>query len=154
MYLPSKGIFEDETKNRTSERVIKCPEAVFNTLQSFRAWQNEQRLKAADQWHKTGRLFTTWDGKPLHPDTLSGWFRDFVKRNGLPDVSIHSLRHTNATLQIAGGVPVTTVSSRLGHATPATTTRIYAHAIKSADEAAADTLQNILAPSKNRNKIG
>lgn len=154
LYLPSKGIFEDETKNRTSERVIKCPETVFDALQSFRAWQNEQKLKAADRWHNTRKLFTTWDGNPLHPDTLSGWFRDFIKRNGLPDVSIHSLRHTNATLQIAGGVPVTTVSSRLGHATPATTTRIYAHAIKSADEAAADTLQNILAPSKNRNKTG
>ena len=66
----------------------------------------------------------------------------------LPYVSIHSLRHTNATLQIAAGVPITTVAMRLGHANPTTTAKIYAHAIRSADEAAADSLEDILAPTK------
>lgn len=57
---------------------------------------------------------------------------------------IHGLRHTNATLLIAGGVPLKTVSSRLGHSSISTTGNIYAHAIRSADEAAADTLEDIL----------
>ena len=60
-------------------------------------------------------------------------------------------RHTNATLQIAGGVPITTVAKRLGHTTPNTTGKVYAHFIKSADEAAAETLEDLLAPTKNRN---
>lgn len=55
-----------------------------------------------------------------------------------------SLGHTNATLQIAGGVPLTTVADRLGHATPATTTKVYSHAIQSANAAAADTLERML----------
>lgn len=54
--------------------------------------------------------------------------------------------HTNATLMIAGGVDVRTVSKRLGHAQTSTTTNIYAHAIQSADERAAETLDNLLAP--------
>ena len=127
---------------------MKCSEAAIASLRVFRAWQNEQRLKAGDQWQPSDRLFTTWNGKPLRPDTLSELFREFIRKSDLPEISIHSLRHTNATLQIANGVPVTTVSHRLGHATPATTTRIYAHAIKSADEAAAETLQDILSGSK------
>jgi integrase len=58
-------------------------------------------------------------------------------------------------LQIAGGVPLPTVAKRLGHANATTTTKIYIHAIRSADEAAAETLENILAPSqKSKNKIG
>ena len=84
--------------------------------------------------------------------TLSGWFSAFVKAHAdtLPPITIHSLRHTNATLQIAGGVPLTTVAKRLGHANTVTTSKIYAHAIKSADEAAAETLENLLTPSANR----
>lgn len=154
LYLVDKGIFVDETKNATSVRVIKAPDAAFEVLRSFKKWQAEQKLKVGDQWKGKNRLFTTWDGRPLHPDTLTGWFHDFIVENDLPQVSIHSLRHTNATLMIAGGTPVTTVANRLGHATPATTTKIYAHAIRSADEAAAETLQNILAPSANRHRMG
>ena len=41
-------------------------------------------------------------------------------------------------------VNLTTVSKRLGHANTVTTARIYAHAIKSPDEAASNTLQNLL----------
>ncbi|MBQ7542575.1 MAG: tyrosine-type recombinase/integrase [Clostridia bacterium] len=147
-YLPGKGIFEDETKNGTSERAIKCSDDVMTALRALRAYRTEQQLKAGDQWHRSDRLFTSWDGKPMVPKTLSKWFATFIQKNNLPDITLHSLRHTNATLQIAGGVPVTTVSHRLGHATPATTTRIYAHAIKSADEAAAETLQALLSPNQ------
>lgn len=154
LYLPEKGIFEDDTKNTTSERTIKVSAVAFQMLKEFKLWQNEQRIKLGDQWHQSDWLFTTWNGKSLHPDTLTGWFHDFVGKNELPQISIHSLRHTNATLQIAGGVPLTTVANRLGHANASTTTKIYAHAIQSADEAAAETLQNILTPTKNnKNKI-
>lgn len=154
LYLPGKGIFEDETKNRTSQRSIKVPYVVINLLREYRLWQNKQRLKLGDQWQRSNRLFTTWNGKPIHPDSVTSWFHDFIKRNDLPEVSIHSLRHTNATLQICGGVPLPTVASRLGHSSTTTTTKIYIHAIRSADEAAADTLENLLSPTKNRAKSG
>lgn len=83
----------------------------------------------------------------MHPDVLSGWFEDFVKRTDLTKgLHLHSLRHTNATLMIAGGEDVLTVSRRLGHAQASTTTNIYGHAIQAANAKAAETLQNILKP--------
>lgn len=153
MYLPERGIFEDETKNTTSCRSIKVPAVAFDMLREYQVYQTEQRLQMGDQWHNTDRLFTKWDGTPMHPDSLTSWFHDFIIRSGLPDISIHSLRHTNATLQIAGNVPISTVANRLGHANSATTGRIYIHAIQSADQAAADTLENLLNPL-NKSKIG
>lgn len=82
---------------------------------------------------------------------LTGWFKEFVKRTDLPQVHIHSLRHTNATLLIAGGTDVVrTVSRRLGHAQTTTTMNIYSHAIRSADESAAETLENLLDPLKKK----
>ena len=67
-----------------------------------------------------------------------------LEKNGLPRVTLHSLRHTNATLLISGGVDVRTVSGRLGHSQASTTMNIYAETIQSAEAAAADVLDNIL----------
>jgi len=56
-------------------------------------------------------------------------------------------RHTNATLLIASGVNIRTISDRLGHAQTSTTGNIYSHALKSADALGADTLNDILSPN-------
>ena len=73
-----------------------------------------------------------------------------MTKNNLPPIHVHSLRHTNATLLIAAGTNLTTVAARLGHANTTTTSKIYAHAIKSADQAAAEVLQDILHPVKRQ----
>ncbi|HYE08700.1 MAG TPA: tyrosine-type recombinase/integrase, partial [Patescibacteria group bacterium] len=133
LYLPGKGIFVDDTKSMTSERSIKLPQSAIDILKEFNHYQEQQKLEVGDNWIDNDRLFTSWDGQPIHPHTISGWFRKFIYKNNLPSVSIHSLRHTNATLLIASGVPIKTVSHRLGHAQTSTTANIYAHAIRSAD---------------------
>lgn len=150
LYLPDLGIYDDTTKTESSDRVFKVSQTVIDDLKEYKIWHLEQRLRMGDRWHESDRLFTTSEGLPFNPDTLSSWFSDFMKAHSdvLPYVSIHSLRHTNTTLQIAAGVPITTVAMRLGHANPTTTAKIYAHAIRSADEAAADSLEDILAPTK------
>lgn len=150
LYIPEKGIFEDETKNETSKRVIKVSDEAIKELKAYKSYQCEERLKVGDKWINGNYVFTTWDGKPLRPDTLTNDFRKFVKKYNLPDVCLHSLRHTNATLLIASGVNLTTVADRLGHANTATTAKIYAHAIKTADEMAAETLQDILKPKLSK----
>ncbi len=154
LYLPEKGVFMDDTKNNSSKRVLKLTPDAVQLLRRYRAWQGRERLRLGDQWvekwEEHPRLFTTWNGKPLHPSTVTGWFHDFVERNGLPPVSIHSLRHTNATLLIAAGTNVRTVSAHLGHSQTSTTMNIYAHNIKSAEAAAADALQGVLSRSKKR----
>ena len=84
----------------------------------------------------------------MHPDTLTSWFSDFIQTTDLPDIHIHSLRHTNATLQIANGISITTVAGNLGHRNAYTTTKVYAHAIQSAAAASAQMLDNLLIPTK------
>ena len=152
MYLPGKGVFDDTPKTSNSIRTIKLSDHAFQLLLEYKLWQNTQRAKAGDRWTDTGKVFTTWDGKPIHPDTISGWFHGFVSKNDLPPICLHSLRHTNASLLIANHTDITTVSKRLGHANTATTAKIYAHALRRADEIAAETLQDILTlPKKKAN---
>lgn len=54
---------------------------------------------------------------------------------------------------IAAGVPLITVSYRAGNAQTSTTSNIYSHAIRSADEMAADVIEDILKP-KSRSEYG
>ncbi len=57
----------------------------------------------------------------------------------------HDLRHFAATQLIAAGVPVTTVSERLGHASTKMTVDVYGHAVADADRHAADVLARLMA---------
>ena len=62
----------------------------------------------------------------------------------LPDIPLHGLRHTSATLLLSEGTDVVTVAKRLGHAKASTTLDIYAHALAKNDETASFTLDKLL----------
>lgn len=144
VYTVDIGLQEGQTKTKSSQRVINIPEDMTVLLKLYKREQLKQRLAMGDLWTDNGKVFTNESGGLLSPDTLSAWFKKFIKRNNLPDIHYHNLRHTAATLLIAGGVDVATVSKRLGHADKTTTLNTYTHAIKSADKAAAEKLQTIL----------
>ena len=143
-YLPGKGTFVKEPKTRASIRTIMLSDEVFEVLGEYRVWQEKQKIEIGDLWMDKGFVFCNWCGDHMHPDTVTSWFTEFVKRNNLPSVTIHSLRHTNLTLLIAAGVPLRTVASRGGHAQTSTTSNIYAHALQSVDEIAAGKLGEML----------
>lgn len=146
LYTPDSGVFEDTPKSKQSQRVVNIPDDMVQLLDVYRVEQLKQQLSLGDQWQDSGKIFTTAFGAAMHPDTFSSWFKKFIRRHNLPDIHFHTLRHVSATLLIAGGVDVATVSKRLGHSNKTTTLNIYTHAIKAADAAAAEKLQNTLNP--------
>jgi integrase len=132
-YVRGRGIYVDKPKNKTSVRPLKLSRSAFIMLQKYKGWQDEQREACGDCWKQTDeRVFTADDGALIHPDSLTKWFKSFVKRHGFPDVHLHSLRHTYASILIADGTPLVVVSENLGHAQVSTTHNIYSHAIQSA----------------------
>lgn len=54
----------------------------------------------------------------------------------------------NATILIANGVNIPTVSRRLGHSSISTTIKVYAHAIQSADEIASKVIDDKVNPQE------
>ncbi len=150
LYLPEKGVFDSTPKTASSRRVIHIDDDIAELLRSHKLWQDSEAVRLGTYWKNSGKVFTTDDGRPINPGTVTRWFYDFVAENNLPDVCLHSLRHTCASLLLISHTPISAVAQRLGHSSTATTSRIYIHAIQSADAAAADTLHNILPlPKKN-----
>ena len=91
----------------------------------------------AKSWSDTSLLFTREDGQALHPEVVSRFFRQAVKKAMLPAIRLHDLRHTHATLALRAGIHPKVVSERLGHATVSITLDTYSHAIPAMQEEAA-----------------
>ena len=144
-YLPSRGIFTETPKTKSSKRLVIISDQVLDILRGQLLWQHLQAKRLPDRWMDSGRVITSEDGSPMHPDRLTRWFGKFIRRTDLPQIHVHSLRHTYATLCIANGVPITAVAAQLGHANVAITATIYAHAIRTAQIAAADKVGGLFA---------
>lgn len=139
-YLPGKGVYVSTPKTATSARPLLLSTAAIMMLLEYKTWQDGQRERLGDAWEdQDGRVFTTDAGAPVFPDSVTQWFSAFIARSGMPKVTVHSLRHTYASLMIADGVPLVVVSKQLGHAQTSTTANIYAHAIASAQAKAMQT---------------
>lgn len=152
-YQRGKGTVTVPTKNASSERAVKVPKIVFDILDEYKEYYNSLRNQFGTAWTETDRLFVRTDkmpGKPINPDTINFWLDNFIKKNKLEHFTPHSLRHTFATLQISAGVPIRVLQARTGHSQASTLVNIYSHAIRSADEAATEALDNMLTPANRR----
>jgi integrase len=78
--------------------------------------------------------------RPWYPDTATARFEVVRERVGLDRVRLHDVRHLHATQLLAAGVPVRTVSGRLGHADASTTLNVYAHFLEASDREAASVM--------------
>lgn len=164
-YTASKGIYTGTPKTAMSKRPLHLTPAVFTLLSEYKLWQDTQRIALGDAWMEVegdDRIFTRDDGQPMFPTSITQWFHEFVVRTGLPSVSVHSLRHTYASLMLADGVPLVIVSGQLGHAKASTTANIYGHVIASAQARALQTFDkftDVVAPellidsSKNKKNV-
>ena len=76
-------------------------------------------------------------GGAIQPQRLTGWFKRHRKAAEDPTGTLHTLRHTAATLALTNGVPVHIVAARLGD-DPPTVLSTYAHLLPQSDELAAE----------------
>ncbi len=137
---------EKEPKSKCSIRTISIPERLCKTLTEYRIQQNRHIAYLGDAWKNNDYIFTEEDGYVMNPHTPTKQFTKFLKRHGIRHLKFHGLRHTSATLLLANGCDIKTVSARLGHA-DITTTNIYVHALESTDKTAAQTFDNLLKKS-------
>jgi integrase len=105
-------------------------------------WQNALVLRALKA--DTDYVFPSRRGSPMGENVWLGMHAHIIQRTGVPPINLHSLRHTNASIELAAGTPVKIVSERLGHKDVLTTMRIYQHVSVDMQRAAADAMDERL----------
>jgi integrase len=89
--------------------------------------------------------------RPANPERIAWWW---LRARELAHLEsrwrLHDLRHFAASMAIAAGHDVRSVAGRLGHANPAMTLRVYAHAVQGGDTRIADDLGRLLPPPRGR----
>ncbi|QHT59339.1 site-specific integrase [Paenibacillus lycopersici] len=134
-----------EPKTKNSKRKVSLPVSVQEELRKYYTYRITERNSLGDAWLGGERffVFAHADGRAFHHERPYLWFRQFIKKNGFRYIRFHDLRHTSATLLINQGVHAKVIADRLGHGSITTTMNIYGHALRSADQAAADKFENL-----------
>lgn len=131
-------------------RAVDLDTRTVAVLRAVKRAQISERLAWGPAWSDSGLVFTHEDGTGWHPDSIGQAFRRLVPKatvDGAPlrPCRFHDLRHAQASLMLAAGVPLTVVSKRLGHSQLAVTSDTYSHLVGgvglAAAQAAADLVQ-------------
>ena len=117
---PNYILLEQESTKTDKERTINLPEKAIQALETLKKNMTES---------KDGYVMCTREGNPVRPRTLRNVLDAVLKRAGLKNAGLHSLRHTFASILFAKGVPVKIVSEILGHNSVQVTIDIYIHVI-------------------------
>ena len=101
-----------------------------NALECFRYLEKEQkeyREFFGNSYHETGYVFTKEDGSLYDPDLLSKHFAKATAEFGRPEITLHKLRHSCASIASNRGWSIKQVQYWLGHSDIQTTMNIYTH---------------------------
>ncbi len=92
-----------EPKTERSRRTVPLPHSAVEALRAHRKAQTTERLAVGPVWQDTGLVFTSEVGTPLEPRNVLRRFTTLAARAGLPQASLHTLRHSAASFLLAAG---------------------------------------------------
>jgi integrase len=117
---------KDSTKNASSNDVLPLPTIIKVHLLEVKAEQKRLQQLQPNDYCKTGYICAMPDGSPMKPDYISQRFRKVLKRNNLPLVRFHDIRHSTATYLKHLGFDLRDIQAWLRHA-DIKTTMMYTH---------------------------
>jgi integrase len=136
--VPAKGgVALVQPKTARSRRTVALDPETVRVLRRHRDVQLLERDFAADAYQDHDLVFCDRLGGPIRPEALLRAFTRHRKDAGIPAGTLHTLRHTAATLALTAEVPVHIVAARLGD-NPQTLLRVYSHLLPQSDELAAE----------------
>ena len=118
--IKEEDVIQD-TKTDKSRRIVSVPGFVMDDIVEL------MRQHEEDPYIENPFLIQ-YAAQPMRPDYAKRQIKEFTKEHGLPDVTLHGLRHTFATmLNASGEFDIAEISAALGHSNIGTTLNIYTH---------------------------
>lgn len=137
--------FLSTPKTENSLRTIQIDDEMVKLLQQHKKEQDKLKAIVGAAWENPDAVFTSATGHYYDRCLLNTQFRRFLSRHPeIHKISIHGLRHTNASLLIRAGENLDAISKHLGHASADITSRVYAHMLAGVRVRISKTLSSIL----------
>jgi len=141
----SSGQAEYRAPKSGKVRKIKLTRVAVEALKAHRKLQLEERMRdPSEAWEDRDLVFTGPHGRHIPRRVLMESFARLLRREGLPQMTFHELRHAAATLLLEGGVDIRTIQRLLGHADVRITLNTYSHVSERMEQTAADRMDAIL----------
>lgn len=130
----SRNSVEKPPKTENSIRVLRIPDVIEREVKKRRKLVEANQLIVGKDYEDHDYISCQKNGKPHSQGAMNNALSKLCARNGLPPLTVHSLRHMFATVLIENGVPLVKISALLGHSSINTTFEYYCEVMDENDK--------------------
>lgn len=123
-----------DTKTYSSKRTIKIDEDTCKMLKELRKAQNEAAMKTGLRNEKN-LVFVNTKMELVSNNAVNKTLKTLCRKLGLKEVTMHSLRHTHASMLLYRKANIKYISKRLGHKDIGITLQTYSHILDELEQA-------------------
>lgn len=134
-------------------RTIGLDDFALDVLAAHREQQKQDKTNFGAAYRDNGLVFCQPNGDFYSPDHVGTRTKAALRKAGLPNFSLHSFRHSHASILLGNGTPLAVVSERLGHANQNITLGVYSHSLPADRKAASRVWHGALAEVISQDRL-
>ena len=108
-------VIESDGKTENAQRVLALDPFTLAALRAHVGMLERERTEFGLDYEDHGLLFCWENGRPVHPDTITRRFKKLAAAAGLPEIDLHDVRHSYATMGRDAKIDWKALSKRIGH---------------------------------------
>ena len=128
------AVIERNPKTENSYRILRVPKVVMREVKHRQQLIDKRKADMGVAYKDYDYVSCQENGEPRSLTAMNQALTKICNRNGLPNITVHGLRHMFATILIELGVPLFKISGLLGHSSVHTTYEYYCEIMDEQDK--------------------
>lgn len=133
-YQVKDAVIERNPKTENSYWILRVPKVVMQEVKRRQQLIELRKTDSGIEYKNFDYVCCQENGEPRSLTAMNQALTKICNRNGLPNITVHGLRHMFATILIELGVPLFKISGLLGHSSVHTTYEYYCEIMDEQDK--------------------